>query len=207
MAKTLSPRVTGLLLAWTDGESDALDELMPLVCDELRQMARRYVDREASHTFQPTELVHEFFMRLKGRRTVSFRNRKHFFGFAGQTMRLILVDRARRHNRKKRGSGEAPVALGREVEQIPETGPKLEILALHEVLDRLEAADERAAKVVKLRYFVGMTVPETAAALEISQATVKRDWEFARLWLYRELQGRPKDPDDERDDDDPAASC
>ena len=196
MTQQLSPRVTGLLLAWTDGDSGALDELMPLVCDELRQMARRYVGREGSHTFQATELVQEFFLRLKGRRTVNFGNRKHFFGFAGQTMRLILVDRARRQNRKKRGSGEAPVGLGREVEQLPSTGPKLEILALHEVLDRLEAIDSRAAEVVKLRYFVGMTVPETASALEISQATVKRDWEFARLWLFRELRDGSRNPDD-----------
>ncbi len=202
MTTQLSPHVTGLLHAWTDGKSGALDELMPLVCDELRQMARRYVDREGSHTLQPTELVQEFFLRVQGRRTVNFRNRKHFFGFAGQTMRLILVDRARRQNRKKRGSGEAPVGLGREVEQLPQTGPKLEILALHEVLDRLEAIDARAAEVVKLRYFVGMTVPETAAGLEISQATVKRDWEFARLWLFRELQGGPRSADDEREDDD-----
>ena len=98
-------------------------------------------------------------------------------------------------------SGEAPVALGREVEEIPSTGPNLEILALHEVLDRLEDIDQRAAEVVKLRYYVGMTVPETAAALEISQTTVKRDWEFARLWLFRELQGRPRSPGDEPVDD------
>jgi RNA polymerase sigma factor (TIGR02999 family) len=107
-------------------------------------------------------------------------------------MRLILVDRARRQKRQKRGSGEAPIPLDGQHEQLPAAGTDLGVLAIHEVLDRLEAVDPRAAEVVKLRFFVGMTVPETAAALETSPATVKRDWEFARLWLFRELNGGPR---------------
>lgn len=187
--KKLPPHVTGLLLAWSDGDGDALAELMPLVCDELRQMARRSLGRErARHTLQPTALVNEFFLRLSGRRTVNWKSRSHFFGSAAQQMRLILVDHARRKQRQKRGSGEAPVALGPELEQIPATAPDVEVLAVHQALDRLEAIDPRAAEVVKLRFFVGMTVRETAAALETSPATVKRDWEFARLWLFRALQ-------------------
>ncbi len=202
MSDELSPQITTLLLAWSDGDPDALAELMPLVCDELRRMARRYCDQEsAGHILQPTALVNEFFLRVQGRRKVSWKNRKHFFGFAAQTMRLILVDQARLLNRKKRGSGEAPVALGDELEQIagfaPSPEKNAEILALHELLDRLEAKDERAADVVKLRFFLGMTVKETGAALDISPATVKRDWEFAKLWLYRELTAGPHPQADE----------
>lgn len=195
MSNEVPPRVTRLLLAWSDGDPDALAELMPLVCDELRQMASRYMDREsAGHTLQPTALVHEFFLRVQGRRKVSWKNRKHFFGSAAQTMRIILVDHVRRQNRHKRGSGEAPVSLGEELEGIPVSAPNLEILELHQVLDRLEATDPRAAEVVKLRFFVGMSVQETAAALELSPATVKREWQFARLWLYRELQETAGEP-------------
>ncbi len=189
MVDELPPQVTGLLLAWSDGDPDALTELMPLVCDELRQMARRYTGREgADPELQPTALVNEFFLRVQDRRTVTWKNRAHFFGFAAQTMRLILVDHARHHHRKKRGSGEAPLTLEPEFERTPNPEPTVEILAVHEVLDRLEKVDRRAAEVVKLRFFVGMSVQETAAALETSPATVKRDWQFARLWLFRELQ-------------------
>ncbi len=186
--KTLSPRLTGLLIAWSNGDTDALAELVPLVCDELRRMARRYLDHDiARDILQPTALVDEFFLRLLKRRKVSWKNRSHFFGFAAQSMRRILVDQARRRNRLKRG--ETPIRLGPEIEQIPISGPSPEVLALHEALKRLEAKDPRAAEVVKLRYFLGMSVRETAAALDISPATVKRDWEFARLWLYAELKG------------------
>ncbi len=192
MPVELSPLITRLLLAWSDGDPQALAELMPLVCDELRQMARRYTDREiADPELQPTALVNEFFLRIQGRRTVSWKNRAHFFGFAAQTMRLILVDHARHHHRKKRGSGEAPLTLEPELERAFKAESTVEILAVHEVLGRLEEVDARAAAVVKLRFFVGMSVPETAAALETSPATVKRDWQFARLWLFRELQGDP----------------
>lgn len=190
MSNDLPPRVTGLLLAWSDGDPQALAELMPLVCDDLRQMARRYIDREiADPVVQPTALVNEFFLRIQGRRTVSWKNRAHFFGFAAQTMRLILVDHARHQHRKKRGSGEAPLPLEPELEHSFQAEPTAEILAVHQVLGRLEEVDARAAEVVKLRFFVGMSVRETAAALETSPATVKRDWQFARLWLFRELQG------------------
>jgi len=192
----LSPSVTQLLLAWSAGDPEALAELMPLVCDELRQMARRYVDRDrASHILQPTALVNEFFLRIQKRRKVSWKNRAHFFGFAAQTMRLILVDHARHRNRQKRGQGEAPIALGWELDQVPAAEPSCEILiAVHEALEQLDASDARTAEIVKLRFFVGMTVEETAAALELSPATVKREWQFARLWLFRKLR-EGSDPD------------
>ncbi len=199
MSNQLPSHITRLLMAWSGGDPQALAELMPLVCDELRQMARRsLISEKDGHSFQATDLVQEFFLRIQSRRTVSWRNRAHFFGFAGQTIRRILVDHARHQQRKKRGSGESPVSLGPELEGLPARERNLEILALHEVLDRLEAIDERAAEVVKLRFFVGMKVKEAAAALEISPATVKRDWDFARLWLYRELQGLPQ-PESDRD--------
>ncbi|MCP3957489.1 MAG: sigma-70 family RNA polymerase sigma factor [bacterium] len=195
MPNDLPPSVTRLLMNWSDGDADALTELMPLVCDELRQMARRSLGREsAGHTLQPTALVNEFFLRIEKRRTVTWKNREQFFGHAGRTMRLILVDHARRQQRKKRGSGEAPVALGPELEQIPAPEGDFEIVEVHEALERLEQIDPRAAQVVELRFFVGMSVKEAAAALETSPATVKRDWQFARLWLYRELQGTSSDP-------------
>ncbi|MEM7587076.1 MAG: ECF-type sigma factor [Acidobacteriota bacterium] len=202
MTQDLSPRVTGLLLAWSDGDVDALSDLMPLVCDELRQMARRSLGRENSqHTLQPTALVHEFFLRIQGRRTVTWKNRKHFFGWAAQQMRLILVDHARRQGRKKRGSGETPISLGDDGEPVglSQDGAGLDpeqILDVHSVLDQLEAIDPRAAEVIKFRFFVGMTVEETAIALDVSAATVKRNWSFARLWLYRALQLQRGNSDD-----------
>lgn len=190
MSNELPPGVTRLLLAWNEGDPDAMPELFALVCDDLRQMARRYMSREsARHVLQPTALVHEFFLRIHSRRTVSWKNRAHFFGFAAQTMRLILVDYARRDNRRKRGAGQAPVALGADLDNLPTAAPNVEILALHQALERLEAMDERLAAIVKLRFFVGMSVEETAAALGISRATVKRDWQFAKLWLLSQLQG------------------
>lgn len=193
MPDELSPSITHLLHAWSDGDTDALAELVPLVCDELRQMARRYLNRESKlHVLQPTALVDEFFLRLLKRRKVSWKNRAHFFGSAAQSMRIILVDDARRRNRHKRGSGEAPIQVGREVEEFGTAEQNIDILALHEVLEQLEASDPRAAAVVKLRFFVGMKVKETAAALDISPATVKREWEFAKLWLYHKLKtGEP----------------
>ena len=123
-----------------------------MVCDELRLMARRYLHHEAEDPLlQPTVLIDQFFERLLKRRKVSWKNRRHFFGFAGQTMRQILVDQARRRNRQKRGDGERPIALGHALEQLPSPAPSTDILALHEVLEQLEASDPRAAEVVKLR--------------------------------------------------------
>lgn len=200
MSDEFPPSVTNLLLAWSDGDADALAELVPLVCDELRQMARRYLNRENKRHvghLQPTALVHEFFVRLLKRRQVNWTNSEHFFGSAAQTMRVILVDEARRTNRLKRGSGETPVSLGQEIDLFPATATEksLEVLAVHDVLDQLEEGDPRAANVVKLRFFVGMTVKETGAALGISPATVKREWEFARLWLYHKLRDKTDNPD------------
>lgn len=196
-ASQLPGEVTNLLIAWGRGDASALHALLPLVCDELRVMARRYLRRErGDHILQPTALVNEFFLRICKRKSVSWSGRAHFFGFAGQTMRLILVDAARKRDRQKRGGSglqtvsldvvDPPAPMAAEISDV-------EMLDLHAALERLEAQDPRAADVVKLRYFLGMSMEETAAALERSVSTVKRDWQFARLWLYDALRGGVKD--------------
>ena len=190
----LDPRLTDLLVKWSEGDRSAMEELMPLVCNDLRAMARKCLAKESErHLLQPTALVNEFFLKIHKSRTVHWTSRAHFFGSAAQTMRNILVDFARHKNRAKRNQGESPMMLGPELDEVsavhPDTPPPAEILALHQVLERLEAKDARMATVVELRYFVGMTVEETAAAMDLSPATVKREWQFARLWLYRELHG------------------
>ncbi len=193
----MPPEVTDLLIAWQEGDPDALPELARLVCDDLRRMARRFLAREpVKDLLQTTVLVDEFFVTLLGRRTVSFKNRQHFFGFAGQTMRRFLVDHARRRNRFKHGAGEVPISLGPEHEQLLATLPNEDLVAVNEALERLEKKDPRMGQIVALRFFLGMTIAETAAALELSPATVKREWEFARLWLYQELQRRGEPPQD-----------
>lgn len=190
MSQSALPPITELLIAWQKGDPDALAKLMPMVCDELRRMARCYLSRETDKDLlQPTVLVNELFLFLHGRRKVAWKNRAHFFGFAAQTMRRFLVDHARGRNRLKHGAGEQRFSLGPEHEQLLGLEPdRCDILAIHQVLERLEARDPRMAEIVKLRYFLGMTVEETAAALDISAPTVKREWSVARIWLYNELQ-------------------
>lgn len=183
--------VTRLLLDWSRGDSDALDNLVPLICEELRSQARRYLRREVDgHTLETNDLVQEVLLHLHGRDSVAFKNRAQFFGVAAQAMRRILVDHARRKQRAKRGNGLRPIHL----ELVPEIPATLsvdhvDLGALAEALEILQKLDPRQAKIVDLRFFVGLTVEETAAALEISPATVKREWKLAKLWLYRELRG------------------
>ena len=190
MMKPAPAPITELLVAWRDGDPEALSELMPLVCDELRRMARSYLNREyEKDLLQPTVLVNEFFLFLSGRRKVTWTNRAHFFGFAAQTMRRFLIDNARRLSRLKHGAGEQILPLGPEHANLLGIEPDShDVLAIHQVLERLEERDPRMAEVVKLRYFLGMTVEETAAALDISTPTVKREWSVARVWLYNELK-------------------
>lgn len=188
-----SPRqtddVTELLMAWNDGDPDALTKLMPMVCDELRTLARSYLDREVpGHTLQPTALVNELYLRLQGRQTVQWRNSAHFFGYAAQTMRRVLVDHARRKKREKRGQGISPVSLDN-IDDIADSRSEV-VVAIDDALKTLETLDPRQAEIVSLRFFVGLTIEETAAVLQIGTATVKREWQLARLWLYRELNGQ-----------------
>jgi RNA polymerase sigma factor (TIGR02999 family) len=177
--------VTELLLASQEGAPGAVDRLMPLVYHELKALAAGYLRAErAEHTLQTTGLVHEAYLRLVDQRRTTWQNRAHFFGIAAQAMRRILVDHARRRRARKRDAGR-PVTLDDNV-----AGPAAdadELLAVDAALERLRALDPRQAQLVELRYFAGLTIEETAEALQISPATVKRDWLSAKAWLQREL--------------------
>lgn len=179
--------VTRLLEAIQDGEAAAADQLLGLVYDELRQLATAKMANERSgHTLQPTALVHEAWLRLGGHERLKFENRAHFFAAAAEAMRRILVESARRRNRSKRGGQWERVNLD-EVE-LPLPMPDDELLLLDEVLDRLTTVDACAAKVVKLRFFVGLTQEQIAQELDLSASTVERRWVFGRAWLFREMQ-------------------
>jgi RNA polymerase sigma factor (TIGR02999 family) len=180
--------VTDLLRAWGAGEADALDRLVPLVYDELRHQARRYLRREAvGHTLQTTGLVHEAYLRLVDQRAVRWESRAQFFGVAAQLMRRILVDHARAQHAAKRGGSAIQVPLEDDTAAASERD--VDLLALDEALTRLAALSERQARVVELRYFAGLGIEETAEVLGVSIGPVKRDWAVARAWLRRELAG------------------
>ena len=179
--------VTELLLAWRGGDQGALERLMPVVYQELRRMAGSRLRRERSdHTLQPTALIHEAYLRLLGQDHPEWQSRAHFFGFAARLMRQILVDHARRHNVAKRGGGRAKESLDETVIYSPERAAGL--VALDEALDRLAGFDQRKARVVELRFFGGLSLEETAAALGVSVGSVRRDVRLAEAWLRRELQ-------------------
>lgn len=186
---TTSPQaVTQLLLEWSEGNSQALAKLMPLVCDELRTLARRYLNREVrGHTLQPTALVNEVYLRLHGCKRVHWKNRAHFFGFAAQTMRRILVDHARGQKTSKRGEGNHALPLDEAFDLAVQQ--QTDLVALDEALKILAEMDPRQAQIVDLRFFVGLTVEECAVVLGVGTATIKREWQLARLWLFREIAG------------------
>lgn len=178
--------VTKLLISWGNGNKEALDRLLPLVYDELRRQAARYLRRErAGHTLQTTALIHEAYLRLVDQKNVHWQNRAHFFGLAAQLMRRILVDHARSKKRDKRGGSDIRVSLTGA--QVLAKDRDVDVVALDEALDRLAQLDEQQSRIVELRFFSGLTVEETAEALSISPATVKRDWSMAKAWLHREL--------------------
>ena len=179
--------VTRLLLAWNAGDRSALERLMPLVYDELRRLAELHFRRErVGHTLQPTAVVHEAYFRLVDQTRVTWKNRGHFFAVASQAMRRILVDHARARAADKRGGGEKRVTL--QAVEAP-AGPveELDLLALDEALTRLKALDGGQAQIVELRFFGGLSIEETAEALETSASSVKREFRSAKAWLYREL--------------------
>ena len=188
-----SPKeVTQLLLAWSQGDRSALEELMPLVYDELHRMARRYMVREqAAHTLQTTALVNEAYLRMVDLRKVQWQNRAHFFAVSAQLMRRILVDFARSRNYQKRGGGRRRVTLDESLEVSPEQDADL--VLLDDALNALAAIDDRKRRVVELRFFGGLTVEETAHVLEVSPDTVMRDWKMAKVWLLREMTGDARD--------------
>jgi RNA polymerase sigma factor (TIGR02999 family) len=178
--------VTGLLLAWSNGDETAHNRLMDAVYDELRLVARRHLRGEREdHSLAPTALVHETYVKLVDQQRVRWQNRAHFFAIAARLMRRILVDHARSRAAAKRGSGRTVVLDDVDVETSP---LNVDVLALDAALDKLAAMDERQSRLVELRFFAGLTVEETAVTLDIAPITVKRDWAHARAWLFRELQ-------------------
>ena len=179
--------VTGLLLAWREGDEHALSVLMPIVYAELRRLAhRRLRYRSAGNGFQTTELVHEAYLRLLDSSRVSWQNRAHFFALSARFMRRVLVDAVRARRAQKRGGLAPHVPLNGD-EASPD-GARVDLVALDDALTALEALDSRKAKVVELRYFSGLTTAESAEVLGVSPPTVERDWQMARLWLSRELK-------------------
>jgi RNA polymerase sigma-70 factor, ECF subfamily len=182
--------VTQLLVAWSNGDREALDELLPLVYDQLRHLAGSFLSRERqNHTLQATALVHEAYIRMIDLKDVTWQNRAHFFGIAARVMRRILVDHARSHMASKRGGGDYRLTLteDRTLSVSPSQQQDLDIAELDEALNKLEAIDERKGRIVELRYFGGLNVEETGEVLGISSRTVKREWKMARILLYREL--------------------
>jgi len=183
-----SQNITEMLAGYARGDKEALDQLMPVVYEELRRQAARYLRREQpGHTLQTTALIHEAYVRLVDQRNVQWQNRAHFFGIAAQLMRRILVDHARAKKRVKRGGSDVRVSLADA--DVAVKGQELDVVAVDEALQRLAALDEQQSRVVELRFFSGLTVEETAEVMGISKATVKRDWAMAKAWLHRELSG------------------
>lgn len=179
--------VTRLLLEWSNGDQAALDQLMPLVYDELRQVARQYLRHERpGHTLQPTALAHEAYLKLVDQQRVRWQNRAHFFAVAAQLIRRILVDHARSHAAAKRGGGLRAVTLEAMLE--PSVNRELNLVALDDALAQLATLNPRQARLVEVRFFGGLNVDETAEVLGVSSATVKREWRTAKAWLHRELQ-------------------
>ena len=186
MPEADSHEITQLLADWSSVDDRALEQLMPIVYDELRRMAHGYMRRQSTnHTFQTTELIHEAYLKLAKGGAQDFQNRAHFFGVAAKAMRHILVDYARSKQSEKRGGGRGRISFSDDTAVSFQSTDQL--LALDEALNNLESLDERKCRVVELRFFGGLTNEEMAGVLKISPETVKRDWRFARNWLLREL--------------------
>ena len=189
MTSPHTPQVTQLLRNWSQGDPAALDQLLPLVYRDLHRQAERFMRAQApGHTLQATGLVHEAYLRLVGQEGVEWQSRAHFFGVAGKAMRSILVDHARARGAAKRGGGGRQLTLGA-ADAAAEPAPEVDVLALDEALSRLAELDPEKTRLVELRYFAGLSIEETADVLGVSPATVKRQWQVARLWLKRELGG------------------
>jgi RNA polymerase sigma-70 factor, ECF subfamily len=187
--------ITRILHEWQAGSREALDRLMPIVYDELRVLASRQLAREwRQDRMQTTAVVSEAYVKLFGQREVDWQNRGHFFAIAAQMMRRILVDHARHEHSEKRGGGGIHLELQDAEEQPAATVDAVDAIALDLALQKLEALDPEQGRIVELRFFGGLTVEETAAALGISARTVKRDWALAKGWLYRELTGGVSGP-------------
>jgi RNA polymerase sigma factor (TIGR02999 family) len=179
---------TRLLLDWSDGDEGARNEMLPLVYDELRRLAALYLLRERrDHTLQPTALVHEAYLRLIDQRQVNWKNRAQFVGVAAVMMRRILVNHARDRAAHKRGGAAERVSLS--LAHAIGEGPAVDLIALHDALDALAAIDPRKSRIVELKFFGGLTIAEIAEVMELSPATIEREWSFSRAWLYDALAG------------------
>jgi RNA polymerase sigma factor (TIGR02999 family) len=178
--------ITELLLAWNRGDEAALQNLVPAVYNELRRLAQHHLRFEPSdHTLQATALVNEAYLRLVDQKRVNWKNRAHFFGAAAQIIRRILVDHARGRHRLKRGGHAIKISLCDGIDAM--AGAELDVVALDHALHKLAKHDEQQERIIELRFFAGLSIEDTAAALNISAATVKRDWAMARAWLHREM--------------------
>ncbi len=187
MATQSSDTITQLLERWNRGDESALNQLTPLVYDELHRLAANYLRRERrEHTLQPTALVNELYLKIFDQQRITWRNRAQFFGVAAQLMRRILVDHARAHFSHKRGGDRFCVSLGK-IGAAFGAQPDEDLLVIHDVLNRLEEIDPDQARLVELRFFGGLTIKETAEVMQISHATVEREWKTAKAFLKREL--------------------
>jgi RNA polymerase sigma-70 factor (ECF subfamily) len=186
VASSSSQSVTELLARWKSGDASARDALVPLVYDELRRIARRCLaSQSGNHTLQPTALVHEAYLRLARRDSVDWQDRAHFFALAAQMMRQILVDHARKQLAAKRGGNAVTLVV--DEASVVSKEKSLDLLGLDDAMNRLAALDPRQCKIVELRFFGGLSIEETAQAVNISAATTKREWATARLWLYNAM--------------------
>ena len=187
MSGPSSRQITQMLREWSEGKTEVLDELLPLVYDELHRQAEGFLRKERpGHTLQTTALINEVYLKLIDRHDVQWQSRAHFFAVASQAMRRILVDHARAKYADKRGGDNVKLSIGKAV-LAAENEKGVDLIALDEALDRLARLDRQQARVVEMRYFGGSSLEETAEGLSISRATVARDWEAARAWLHREL--------------------
>lgn len=189
MTEDPTHQVTQLLIEWSNGDKSALNKLMPLIHKELLRLAHHYMSRERpGHTLQTTALVDEAYVRLVNRKEVRWQNRAHFFAIAAQLMRSILVDHARSHAYAKRGGGARKIELDEATVVSQERAA--EVVALDDALKELASFDPQQSRIVELRFFGGLTIEETAEALGLSPATIKREWSSAKTWLYHELANK-----------------
>ncbi|HEU0251746.1 MAG TPA: sigma-70 family RNA polymerase sigma factor [Pyrinomonadaceae bacterium] len=187
MNALMADDLTEMLLEWREGDKAALNRLMPLVYDEIRRIAHRYVQRERDgHTLQTSALVNEAYLRLAGQQSVDWQNRAHFFGVTAQVMRHILIDHARRRRYVKHGGEVRVIPISEAAEMSMQRAS--ELIALDEALEELSKLDQRKSRVVELRYFGGLSLEETAEVLQISLMTVRRDWRAAKAWLYKAMK-------------------
>lgn len=183
----MAEQITQLLLRWSDGDKSAFDQLLPLVYDELRRLAKGYLRRQSDqNTLQPTALVHEAYLRLVNQEQMNWQNRAQFFGLAAKIMRGLLVDHARAAQAEKRGGSNYTVSLS-EADRVGHQ-QDYDLVALDQALEKLSALEPRHSQIIEMRFFAGLTIEETAIALGVSHATIERDWSLARAWLYRELK-------------------